>query len=120
MVLCVLELSVTWASALISLFLSVERGRPVGVDVCLRSVRAADGTTGEGAASTREMGDMMGALTGRVFLSGVETMADRMMDETDEEKGIRHCMNSNSKSLSVWTRVNGLLKECCPRSQSGQ
>lgn len=76
LVLCVLEPSVTWASAFTSLFLSVERGRPVGVDVSLRSVRATD-ATGEGAMSPGEMGDMMGALTGRVFLSGVETMAVR-------------------------------------------
>lgn len=100
-----LELSVTWASAFISLFLSVERGRPVGVDVSLRSVRAADGTIGEGAASPGEMGDMMGALTGRVFLSGVETMADRMMDETDEEK---NCTALHERILKLKACMNGL------------
>ncbi len=48
----------------------------MGVDVSLRSVRTAD-ATGERAMSPGEMGDMMGALTGRAFLSGVETMAVR-------------------------------------------
>ncbi len=87
LVLCVLEPSVTWASAFASLFLSVERGRPVGVDVSLRSVRVAD-ATGEGAMSPGEMGDMMGALTGRAFLSRVETMAvrERCMGQRRKKK----------------------------------
>lgn len=87
LVLCVLEPSVTWASAFTSLFLSLERGRPVGVDVSLRSVRAAD-ATGEGAMSPGEMGDMMGALTGRAFLSGVEAIAVRKRLDRGERKRV--------------------------------
>ena len=71
--LCVLVESANRLSA----FLSAERDRrPVGVEACRRSPpRGRAEVTGEGAASTGDTGVIMGALTGRVLLSGADAMA---------------------------------------------
>lgn len=75
--LCVLVVaSAGLLSTFTSALFSAERDwRLLGVDVSWRSARGRAETTSDGAASPGDTGDMMGALTGREFLSGVDAIA---------------------------------------------
>lgn len=75
--LCILKVPVTQLSAFTSTLFSPEGDVGlVYVTKSLCSTCTAEVTMGEGAVSPMEIGDMIGALTGRAVLFKVDTMAE--------------------------------------------